>query len=891
MGHSWTRTAVASVETSVVFLSRGGRRAGRPRTRWPAVAGQELQSPDGRPGAQVSRRSLDRSRRRAVLPLPPSQQDPRAARLSRAERRRFRREHLCELLWEIPDDPRGSLRWSLSKLRRLVDDETRARIIADRTTVALRRRGRRDRRRSRSRPLAPASSTRCRLEELEDAAARYGGNFLEGLEFSTSTTTTRGASPSASSAARAAVRLLNALLTRLAGEPQRAVEHARALVRHRALRREARAALIRLLMPLGQPDEAEQQYQLGSRMLKEAGVAPTGALLRAGAAPGAAAERRAPPSPARRRTAATAVASVSAQRSDRRRETQLVGRDAELARLRAAESRTRSSSAAAGVVLVRGEPGIGKSRLLERAAALARESGAVRAARQRPSKPKSIRPFALWIDALRKLDPTRHGASSAAIREFENRDRLSRASQRSHRRARAALQPVVLIFDDAAVVRRVERGRVCTTWRARARRRVLGLLAARRASCTTTCRCSSALRELRHAGLLEELEVGPLGEDAMLAASSARARRGADAERLCNECGGNPLLAIELARAERPASSGGSLDELVQRTPRALRRRRRRSAALGRRAERRASSGDAREAHGPRCWNASARRSKTPSASRSCAGRARPALLARAGRARRLHRHLARAPAHDAPPRRRAAGAGHGPRLARAADLAHHATQSGDAGLAARAMVSAGRLCLRFFANDEALSLARRGLQLASSSCRPRSRSASSSTCTTSCSRRRRRDDWEDAPRASTRRSPSGRSTTARSPTRGSATTWPATCTGRTATGPMRASRSLQSERVVRGGDDEEHIVGMAETARCLVMLERDLTQADAMLMEARALAERNGIAPRDPRRARHAALSREQARRGGGAVPGGAHAVQVGAATASTSSRPTSIS
>ena len=36
-------------------------------------------------------------------------------------RRSFRREHLCELLWEIPDDPRGSLRWSLSKLRRLVE--------------------------------------------------------------------------------------------------------------------------------------------------------------------------------------------------------------------------------------------------------------------------------------------------------------------------------------------------------------------------------------------------------------------------------------------------------------------------------------------------------------------------------------------------------------------------------------------------------------------------------------------------------------------------------------------------------------------------------------------------------------------------------------------------
>jgi tetratricopeptide (TPR) repeat protein len=52
----------------------------------------------------------------------------------------------------------------------------------------------------------------------------------------------------------------------------------------------------------------------------------------------------------------------------------------------------------------------------------------------------------------------------------------------------------------------------------------------------------------------------------------------------------------------------------------------------------------------------------------------------------------------------------------------------------------------------------------------------------------------------------------------------------------------LQSERVTRGAGDEEHIVGMAEAARCLAMLERDLTHADAMLMEAQALASRKHV-------------------------------------------------
>lgn|GEM_PF-6376807 len=47
---------------------------------------------------------------------------------------------------------------------------------------------------------------------------------------------------------------------------------------------------------------------------------------------------------------------------------------------------------------------------------------------------------------------------------------------------------------------------------------------------------------------------------------------------------------------------------------------------------------------------------------------------------------------------------------------------------------------------------------------------------------------------------------------------------------------TLQAERVTRGGKEEDHILGMAETAKCLALLERELSQADAMLMEARTL-------------------------------------------------------
>jgi len=51
--------------------------------------------------------------------------------------RPHRRDRLCEVFWEIPDDPRGALRWALSKLRGVVNEEGTERLVADRERVAL----------------------------------------------------------------------------------------------------------------------------------------------------------------------------------------------------------------------------------------------------------------------------------------------------------------------------------------------------------------------------------------------------------------------------------------------------------------------------------------------------------------------------------------------------------------------------------------------------------------------------------------------------------------------------------------------------------------------------------------------------------------------------------
>lgn len=47
------------------------------------------------------------------------------------------RTQLCELLWDVPNDPRGELRWCLSKIRSIVDEPSRRRVHTREDTIRL----------------------------------------------------------------------------------------------------------------------------------------------------------------------------------------------------------------------------------------------------------------------------------------------------------------------------------------------------------------------------------------------------------------------------------------------------------------------------------------------------------------------------------------------------------------------------------------------------------------------------------------------------------------------------------------------------------------------------------------------------------------------------------
>ncbi|WP_099867591.1 alpha/beta hydrolase [Pararhizobium haloflavum] len=72
-----------------------------------------------------------------AVPLPSSKRTRALLAYLALTGRPHRRERLCELLWDVPDDPRGAVRWSLSKLRAVVNENGLDRIHADRERAAL----------------------------------------------------------------------------------------------------------------------------------------------------------------------------------------------------------------------------------------------------------------------------------------------------------------------------------------------------------------------------------------------------------------------------------------------------------------------------------------------------------------------------------------------------------------------------------------------------------------------------------------------------------------------------------------------------------------------------------------------------------------------------------
>src|SRR4249920_68508 len=91
------------------------------------------------------------------------------------------RSQLCELLWDVPNDPRGELRWCLSKIRGIVDEGGRPRVYTRGDTIAL------DLTDCFVDAIEIARATQEGIEtlapeRLQTLSMLFNGDFLEGLE-------------------------------------------------------------------------------------------------------------------------------------------------------------------------------------------------------------------------------------------------------------------------------------------------------------------------------------------------------------------------------------------------------------------------------------------------------------------------------------------------------------------------------------------------------------------------------------------------------------------------------------------------------------------------------------------------------------------------------------
>jgi pimeloyl-ACP methyl ester carboxylesterase/DNA-binding SARP family transcriptional activator len=141
-----------------------------------------------------------------------------------------RRDHLCQMFWDAPDDPRASLRWSLSKLKRAIDqDQYDAYFQTGRDSVFLDT-GRFDLDLSHVTHIRTQDVRSLDTAKLLELAAEFRGRFLEGLELPRCPVFEAWRTFHADALDRTRSLIRRTLIERLRSEPERALPFARVLL-------------------------------------------------------------------------------------------------------------------------------------------------------------------------------------------------------------------------------------------------------------------------------------------------------------------------------------------------------------------------------------------------------------------------------------------------------------------------------------------------------------------------------------------------------------------------------------------------------------------------------------------------------------------------------------
>jgi DNA-binding SARP family transcriptional activator/tetratricopeptide (TPR) repeat protein len=327
----------------------------------------------------------------AVVPVPARKVRALLAYLATHPGRAHPRDRLTALLWpDVPDSQaRQSLRQALAGLRRALTS-SRA-LVVDADTVAV------DPLRLdvdviRFERLVAAGGQ----PKLQQAVALYQGDLLDGFHvkspaFEDWLLTER---ERFRELARQALAKVLEHQSRT-GATEAAIHTAGRLLALDVLREDVHRAVMRLYVARGQRGAALRQYQSCVGILRrELGVEPEAATKRLYQEILQHPLPSPPSSPPRRGAAHRKLDRVPG-------EVALIGREAEVVRLRRAREQAWDGQAQAA--LLTGEAGIGKTRVLEEAAAEAAAAGG-RVLVARSHETEQVLPFQAWIDAFRSGD-------------------------------------------------------------------------------------------------------------------------------------------------------------------------------------------------------------------------------------------------------------------------------------------------------------------------------------------------------------------------------------------------------------------------------------------------------------------------------------------------------
>jgi len=764
-----------------------------------------------------------------------------------ANAKSHRRDRLTELLWDVADDPRSGLRWCLTKIRPLVDGPQQSRLVADREIVEFRPENAyidlyavRDALRN--------GTSAVSLPDLLRLSALFRGTFLEGLDLPDYDAFQAWLVAAREDALQQHISILRAIISQLSDKPGDAISHARLLLEIDPLDENARAQLSTFLVKLGRNSEARQVVDTGRRLGRELGHSVSEKL--------ADAERDLSKHKVHEQLPYSPHSNIAAEVIPVEVHRELIGRDAERTRLHEVLEQAKSRRTGS-VLLLTGEPGIGKTRLVGEAAAHTMAlHGTVLSGRSYEAEAR--RPYGPWIDAIRSLHPSAVGdvlrdnlapLLTGLVRDDEHqqgKDQLFTSivellSARAH-----SAPPVLLVFDDVQWCDAASAELLHYVVRMTRHRSVMVLLTARSGELPDNEGLTRVLRGFRRDSWIEELELPSLSrEDTMRLVQLVSPS--ADGTAVFEEGSGNPLYTIELARAaNRPGKpSDSTLADLIEdRIARLLDPAAdvlRWAAVLGTKfslgrlrelvslePDTLMRSLDVLDRHG--LLRLSGQPSDGPNVYGFTHGVVRRAVYDGLSEPRRrlMHWRIAQMLDKDS----------HSPTSV--AEIAHHASLAGETATAARASAAAGRYCLRVYANGEALAFARTGMRFAESMPEIERTGLQIELMEISLAARRPKDTEKIAKRLealSERALAQGDVEHARlgfhllSYLRWEGGDW------------SNAKRhSLRAEFVARAADPKEQIVAMAEAARCLALLERDLGQAEALALEAKARAVNAGI-------------------------------------------------